>query len=179
LERGRLELCDLGIRGSKQPFHEAGQMEFGLAEVFIQRCRSESEKLARRAVATLAERHGTLVGCCLLDASGRRLPGLKDVLSSHALIHAAEGEFYRAVVARAVEGFGIGVERIRERDLEAAAEQLPGSPHTAVGSLKDLASKPVHHGGRTRSWRRFLLGLRLRSGRRADEKVKSQSLVQP
>src|SRR5262249_7333017 len=66
-----------------------------------------------------------LRACCILTASGRALPGLEQVLASHALIHSAEGEFYRDAVCTACETQGIPVQRVRERDLEAATEALP------------------------------------------------------
>ncbi len=127
--RRRIELCDAGIRGSKQPFHAAEPMPFARAETFLARCKASTDALANSAIATLVEeamaRGATLVSCSILSASGRNLPSLKEILASHALIHAAEGEFYRDAVAEACQRVEIPVTRIRERDaLRQACDQL-------------------------------------------------------
>jgi hypothetical protein len=115
--RGRMILCD----GHKQPFHEAEPMAFARAEAFIAVCRTTTAKLADAALEGI-----DVSACCVLTASGRALPGLKGILASHALIHSAEGEFYRDAVADACRRRGIAVTRIRERDIPAEAEHLPG-----------------------------------------------------
>ena len=115
LERRRIELCDPKIEGSKQPFHFAEPMAFADAQGFIARCRSSTDGLARKAFAGLAP--DGVAGCAVLCASARKLPPLKGILASHALIHAAEGEFYRDAVCRAAERAGIPVVRIREKDV--------------------------------------------------------------
>ena len=122
LERRRIELCDPKIAGSKQPFHFSEPMAFSDAQAFIARCRSSTDALARKAFAGLAPNDAA--GCAVLYASTRKLPPLKDILASHALIHAAEGEFYRDAVCRAAERAKMPVVRIRERDvLRQASDQ--------------------------------------------------------
>lgn len=127
LVRGRMELCDPAIKGSKQPYHEAEPMPFAAGAGHIGRCRKSSDALAARVVKNLVSEHPGVEACCVLNSSGRALPDLKAILSSHALIHSAEGEFYRDVVARAAEKAGIAVMRVRERDLESAVDGLPGT----------------------------------------------------
>ena len=129
VERRRVELCDPAIEGSKQPFHHAEPMAFPRAEAFIARCRKSTDALAVAAIAGLLEivaaQKLKLAGCGVLSASGRALPSLKQILASHALIHAAEGEFYRDALARACARERIAVVRIRERDaLRQASDQL-------------------------------------------------------
>lgn len=122
--RDRMVLCDASIKGSKQPFHEAEPMRFPQAEKFIERCTTSSLELAREAID--AVRGKTPVrACCILTASGRPLPGLKNILASHALIHSAEGEFYRDVIAEACGLRKIVVRRVRERDMEVELQKLP------------------------------------------------------
>src|SRR5215472_10394419 len=103
LERGRMGLCDAAIKGSKQPFHAAEPMSFTAAEKYISTCRISTGALAQSALRALVARHGMLRACCVLTASGRPVPGLREVLASHALIHAAEGEFYRDAIVGAAE----------------------------------------------------------------------------
>ena len=67
------------------------------------------------------------MGCALLLASGRPLPGnLHAILASHAFIHAAEGEMYRDVLVRASEHLSLRVTGVRERDVLARAAEATG-----------------------------------------------------
>jgi hypothetical protein len=122
LERRRIQLCDPGIEGSKQPFHHAEPMAFAGAERFIARCAKSTDECACSAIRAFEKaataRQCRLTCCGILTASGRALPDLKSILASHALIHAAEGEFYRDAVARACEHEKIAVLRVKERDVE-------------------------------------------------------------
>jgi hypothetical protein len=130
LERRRIALCDSSIAGSKQPFHAAEPMPLREAESFIARCRASTEVMARSAIASLVdavlERRLKIGDCGLLCASGRPMPALKDVLASHALIHAAEGEFYRDAVADACRWLKLNVIRTRERDALRQAADATG-----------------------------------------------------
>jgi hypothetical protein len=105
LERGRIETADDRIAGSKQPYHFAKELSGETAETLIRRCRESSTLLATRAVSALVtqvRQNGfTLVGAGILLASGRPLPPLAAILRSHALIHTAEGEFFRDVLVAA------------------------------------------------------------------------------
>jgi hypothetical protein len=141
LERGRMELCNASIKGSKQPFHEAEPMKFAAAERYISTCKAATGSLAKTALRTLVARHGMLRACCVLTASGRPLPGLSEILASHALIHAAEGEFYREAIVGAAECAGIPVFKMRERDVEAAADRLPGSEDDRRARLADFGKQ--------------------------------------
>jgi hypothetical protein len=114
--RGRMTLCG----GHKQPFHEAEPMPFSRAEGFIARCRAVADLLADEALKALQP----ISSCCVLTASGKPLPDLRGILASHALIHAAEGEFYRDAVAGACVRAGVAVSRLRERDVAAESEHL-------------------------------------------------------
>jgi hypothetical protein len=153
VSRGRMTLCN----GHKQPFHEAESMPFARAEAFIAGCRATADRLADAALKTLQP----ISGCCVLSASGKPLPDLGAILASHALIHSAEGEFYRDAIAGACGRAGIAASRTRERDLTMEAEHLPqwrarlvefgkivGSPWTqdeklaALGAWLLLAAKP-------------------------------------
>ena len=127
LMRGRMELCDVSINGSKQPFHEAEPMPFDEGSRFIARCSKATAALADKALAQILREVSPLAACFVLTASGRALPELRAILASHALIHAAEGEFYRDAVVAACARSKIPTERVRERDIDAAADRLPGN----------------------------------------------------
>ncbi|MGH6871867.1 MAG: hypothetical protein ACREHE_10200 [Rhizomicrobium sp.] len=111
--RRHVVLCDPGIDGAKQPFHHAEPMPPAKAEAYIARCAAATDRLARQAVASFK---GRIVGACILTASGRPLPDLRSILASHALIHAAEGEFYRDALAGACTAAKLKINRLWEKD---------------------------------------------------------------
>lgn len=133
VDRRRIELADPAITGSKQPYHEAEGRKPKEAERIVGRCTESSRALAREAMRSLVDelrqRGRDVAGCGLLLASGRPLPAdLHAILTSHALIHAAEGELFRDVLARASEHFSLPVTKVRERDLLARAVEVTGRP---------------------------------------------------
>src|SRR5947209_1043563 len=116
LDRSRIEIED----GFKQPYHAAKQLTRDEAQTLIATCLERSVKLATAAVsASLAElkQNGYAVaGAGIIFASGRALPDLAAILKSHALIHTAEGEFFREALLRASEHCLLPVTRVKERD---------------------------------------------------------------
>jgi hypothetical protein len=87
----------------------------------------------RAAVAELRARGHEAVAGGLLLAGGRPLPGLRDVLASHALIHAAEGELFRDALRRASHRCGLRVAEVRERELEQRAARSLRRPVAELG----------------------------------------------
>ena len=75
---------------------------------------------------TVGAQNYRVVGCAILLASGRALPSLSKILASHALVHTAEGEFFRKVVREACEHCGIPVVGFRERELDERAKATFG-----------------------------------------------------
>ena len=129
VDRRRISICDPGIRGSKQPYHAAEPMQFSDAEAFLKRCAQSTSRLAtdalRSAVDDLRARGYKAASFGITLSSGRPLPALKAVLASHALIHTAEGEFYRDQLKEAAQQCGLDVMSIKERELyERASAQF-------------------------------------------------------
>jgi hypothetical protein len=116
-----MEIADRRMDGSKQPYHAAELMEFKDAEAHIRRCADSSRALAeaalRDAVVQLTGMGFRLAGSCVLMASGRPTGDLAKILSSHPLIHTAEGEFFRNALRQACEACGIRVSRVKEKEL--------------------------------------------------------------
>jgi hypothetical protein len=137
--RRRVELS----RGTpRQPFHAAEGLAFAAAERMIRRSTDEAGALADRAVrevvAELRAAGHEPVASGLLLAAGRPLPSLREILGSHALIHAAEGELFRDALRQASREAGLPVAEVRERDLEAvAARSLRHSTADLAGRLAD------------------------------------------
>ncbi len=99
VHRRRIEIADAEDPDAKQPYHAAEGLDLGDAERLVRRCTQTSRRMARAAVGTLLAElrtagHG-VVGCGLLQGSGRALPDLAGILASHALIHTAEGQMFR------------------------------------------------------------------------------------
>ncbi len=130
IDRRNIIVADEGIPGAKQPYHHAANLGLPKAELYIENCAAVSERLAseaiREVIGELQGRHYRVVGAAVLLASGRPLPSLVEILASHALIHTAEGEFFRRAVRDACEHLGIRVSGFRERELAAHAQAALG-----------------------------------------------------
>ena len=147
IDRRRITVStDSGPRGN-QPFHHAQDLGFKKAHAFLAEYRSNSEQLAKReletATAAISARGYNVVAAALLLASGRPLPALQQILASHALIHAAEGELFRDVVGVACEALKIPVERCRERDLEQIAKDALADSLTSAKQKLTSAGKLI------------------------------------
>jgi len=86
----------------------------------------------RDVVGELHGRQYRVIGSAVLLASGRPLPPLSKILASHALIHAAEGEFFREAFSKACEGLDLSVTGLRERDLEECVQTTFGKAATRM-----------------------------------------------
>ncbi len=121
LERKRLQLADPATAGSAQPFHAAEPLPLKQAQQHIQRCIGAGQRLARKGLREMLEnlrRDGYQpVACGLLLSSARPLPEFAAILASHALIHTAEGELFRDLLAEAAQHHGLRLLRLKERDM--------------------------------------------------------------
>lgn len=129
VDRRRFEIADPTIPGSKQPFHASKGSDLKEAKEYLRRCENRTKFLARaelRAAAAELEKKGhSVVGVGVLLGSGRPLPPLAATLASHALIHAAEGEFFRNALVEASRHCKLRVTGVREKELfERAAAEL-------------------------------------------------------
>jgi len=158
LDRRRLVIADVEMPGSKQPYHAAAGLPFSEAEALVSRAFESSRALAlegvQAAVKSLQSHGHEVAAYAVLLGSGKPLPELGRILASHALIHTAEGEMFRDVLAWAAEEFGLPVNGVREKELDAASlkrvdslGKLLGPPwtqdqkHATVAALIALASR--------------------------------------
>lgn len=122
IDRRRLVITEPKVPGARQPYHFAQKLGFPEAEKYLANCAAVSQRLAlaavRDAMEELHARNYRVVGSAILLASGRPLPSLSEILASHALIHTAEGEFFRRAVWEACERLQIRVTGVRERELD-------------------------------------------------------------
>lgn len=130
VDRRRIVIAEASIPGSKQPYHYAENLDLKRAEEYIARCSVASGKLAsgaiREILSQLQQNAYGVERSAILTGSGRPLPSLQNVLASHALIHTAEGEFFRMAVRKACEDSGVTVTPLRERELKERAAKAFG-----------------------------------------------------
>jgi hypothetical protein len=136
IRRSRIVMADQRIAGSAQPYHAAKLLPAQDTDPYIRSCSRASAALAQRALQdALSELSNyQVMGACILLASGRGLPGLPGILASHALIHTAEGEFYRAALREACECCGIREIGTKERDVPAKVAEALGRSAADVQS---------------------------------------------
>src|SRR5271165_1926307 len=136
-ERRRIEIAAPDIPGSKQPYHAAEKLGLKEAEQFVLRCNESSVLLARKAIGDCIQdtnRKGRKVtGCGIVLGSGRPPGTLAAILASHALIHTAEGEFFRKVVLDACRHHGVQVIGVREKELLSRCEDELHISQEALG----------------------------------------------
>src|SRR5215470_8426044 len=130
VDRRRIVIIEQTMEGAKQPYHFAESLGLAEAERHLQRCAAVAQRLASQSIRALLDTvtagNYRVVGCAMLLASGRPLPALPNILASHALVHAAEGEFFRKVVWEACDSCRIPVIGIRERELDEQADATFG-----------------------------------------------------
>jgi hypothetical protein len=128
IDRRRISLIEPGSPGGVQPYHVARTMNLPKAEEFIKSVIATVDRSALLAVRDFAEAisNNQQVTCCgIVLASGRALPSLEATLRSHAMVHTAEGELYRAAIGKAAKNLNLRCIRVPERDLyKLAATQL-------------------------------------------------------
>jgi hypothetical protein len=130
IERRKVVIIDPKAPGVTQPYHYVEEMDLRAAERHLAKCAAESRRLALEALrqisAQLRERNFLLIGSAILLSSARPLPELDEILGSHALIHTAEGEFFRHAFRQAFERLEIPVTGIRESELDDYAQKAFG-----------------------------------------------------
>lgn len=142
IKRWRIQLTDPLISGSAQPYHAAAEMKIDAAKAFLDRCADVANTLAaaalRDAIAFLIDGRHKLAGACVLSGSGRPLPDLATTLRAHALIHTAEGEFFRDALRRACSACHLATVDLKEGELVSQAVAELGMP---IDELKHRVSE--------------------------------------
>jgi hypothetical protein len=127
----------------RQPYHTAEQRPTAEAHGFISRIRAEARRLSYRVVhsvqTNLHKQGYEIKSCGLLLASGRPLPDLPQILASHALIHAADGELFREALLHASKRCDVELFTAKENELVArAVHDLHLQPNELRRRLTDL-----------------------------------------
>ena len=135
IQRQRVAIIAPRTRGGNRPYHFAKSLDLPEAEQFLGDYFVASKRIALAAVRDLVGGLGgqcRVVGSAVLLASGRPLPPLAKILASHALIHAAEGEFFREAFSKACQSLNLPVIGFRERDLDACVQTTFGKAATRM-----------------------------------------------
>jgi hypothetical protein len=126
VERRRIEIADPKIAGSKQPYHAAEGLSLRDAEALVNACTEASVRLATEAVQVAirdARQKGYEISTSgILTGSGKPIPSLDKILMSHPLLHTAEGELFRDVIARACQNHHLRVVAVKEKELMSRSQ---------------------------------------------------------
>jgi len=121
IDRRRIDIADPKLPGSRQPYHAAETLALEEAEHFLLRRNESSASLARKAIGDCLDEAGRkgykVFASGIVLASGRPLPAVAAILASHALIHTAEGEFFRNLIIDASKHHGLQVIGVKEKQL--------------------------------------------------------------
>jgi hypothetical protein len=119
-------------------YHQVAEMGASAAAARIAKVRSATAASAARGIAELtaavSEAGFTVRLAVVPTGRARTAPTFADIVKSHTAIHAAEGDFYRDVVAQACGGLGLDVSRLAERDLLLEASRSLGVHAIALES---------------------------------------------
>ena len=124
-------------------FHRAETVDLARARSLIEEVRVATEANAAREIGALVadlRRDGVSVRVAVAPEATNKLPDkLEDILKVHSRMHAAEGNFYRGVVASACAVAGLEVRRVVERELPAlVCDLLAIKPAALEARLKEM-----------------------------------------
>jgi len=150
LLRERLEMADAVLAGSKQPYHALEAQPLAEAQRMLQRFQASAVTLAleglRSVTARVSGAGAQPASAGILDAAGRSGATLEAILASHALIHTADGEHFRAALTSACGEIGLTVVRVPVRELPQRAVAAVGKPErelmAAVSQLGRTVGPP-------------------------------------
>jgi hypothetical protein len=131
LDRRRIELVAGGFEAAAV-YHASESLALAEARRVVDRARATAERSASEHIGAMLEslksaRHAVRT-CAIVGAAKPFDHELASILRSHALIHAAEGELYRAALVAGAKAHGLEVVTVPARELDGGAKWL-----TAIG----------------------------------------------
>jgi hypothetical protein len=150
IDRRRLELVDPRTHGAQQPYHAAKNMKLADKAAFLKQCTSATLATATASlqdiVSALADKGYAVAAACLLLGSGRPTGDLAATLRSHAMIHTAEGQFFRNALQSACQSCGVPLLGVKEKELiSRAADDIRLSPpelHRRISEAGKIIGPP-------------------------------------
>lgn len=147
LLRERPRLVETFTYEFRQPYHTAEKIPLDKAREFISRVESGAKHLAEEAIHSaqraLRERGYQLTQLGLPLSSAKPLPNLEKILSSHALIHTADGELFRQALIHAGQCCNLVVFTSEERELSATACKSLGMKRDGLARVLIAIGRPV------------------------------------
>jgi len=129
VERRRI---DFAAGDERSVYHHAEGMAPDEAQKWIRKTWDAVLANTRRGVESMLRElaaQGLEPTAAIVPVGRKKAPDrLADIVKSHSNIHAAEGDFYRSVVAEACGGLGLEVRRVVERDLALLVSGLVDAP---------------------------------------------------
>ncbi len=143
LARERIELCEVAVQGSKQPYHAIAGLPLAAAQERLAQLEASALALAVEGLRTLRSRARSagaqLRAAGILGSSARSCTTLEATLASHALIHAADGDHFRAALAAACGRERLRVTRLPRQELASRAAAVLGqTPRQLRAGLDSL-----------------------------------------
>jgi hypothetical protein len=150
IDRRRLELIDPKTHGAQQPYHAAKEMKLADAEAFLKQRTTATLATATASlqdvVSELAGKGYAVAGACVLLGSGRPAGDLAVTLRSHAMIHTAEGQFFRNALQNACQSCAVPLLGVKEKELVSrAADDIRISPaelHRRISNAGKIIGPP-------------------------------------
>jgi hypothetical protein len=133
VDRRRFEFA---AGGERFVYHRAAETASADAPGLIADVRARTEANAARAIASLIadlRGSGDSVHLAVVPAATSKVPEkLEDIVRAHSRIHAAEGNFYRDIIAAACATAGLEVRREVERELPALVCDLLAADRSSL-----------------------------------------------
>ena len=142
LDRRRVQLCPDAL--PRQAYHAAQELPPALASALVAEVEAAVATAGAAVVAELVDAARFLGQLVALSVVGRprELPELPVVLGNHSLLHAAEGELYRAALDDAADALGLTVCSVSaKRTVEEAAVGLGTTRDALVTRLAGLRTE--------------------------------------
>jgi hypothetical protein len=130
VDRRRLSLVEKTDHDAVFVYHAASELDAVAAERQVAKAREVAKASALREVGQLVSDLAALnyvVRAVGVPSGGNRpLPALVDILRSHPLLHAAEGEMFRGALAEACAQHGLPVTAVPAKELHQRAAHACG-----------------------------------------------------
>ncbi|HEY3095244.1 MAG TPA: hypothetical protein VGK05_00245 [Acidimicrobiia bacterium] len=141
LARSRFELCKESL--PRAVYHAARDLDLPGARRLVRKVEVAARRAAdwqlRRTVEELAAGGYDVAAAGIAGGPRRVGSDLAEILASHPLVHAAEGQLYREALAVAAEHRGLAVTRFLQQEIyEEAAEQVGLSEESMRAQLTGL-----------------------------------------
>jgi hypothetical protein len=144
IERRHVNLAGSGPPRTVQPYHAARGLPLADAENAIERAASRARKLAGDAIRDALARHEQILACGVGHDPNQKRPPLEKILTSHPLLHAAEGLLFRTAIADAAAECGLTVAVVPEQELMSRVSALarpPGVPWRQDEKIATVAAR--------------------------------------